>query len=98
DSFAASPNPVGTGQVVSFTVNARVSDGPALFPTISVVLPSGMSFTSCEPNCTPPGTANGGTVSNTFGSDGPSSLSLVVNAQVTAPSGSTLNATASIST
>jgi len=84
---------------MSFTVNAFTAIGPGINPTISIVLPSGVSFSSCSPNCTPPGTSNGGTVTATFQNvAGGTLLSLIVNAQVTAAIGSTLNATASIAT
>lgn len=83
---------------MSIEVTARVSSGPALTPTMSIVLPTGMSFASCQPNCTAPGTANGGTVSNTFANTGPSTFGLIVNVLVTAPSGSTLNVTANVAT
>src|ERR1044072_2688290 len=65
-SLVASPDPVGSGQAVSFTVNAFTPTGPGINPTISIVLPSGVSFSACSPNCTPPGTPNGGTVTANF--------------------------------
>ena len=84
---------------MSFAVNAFTAVGPGINPTISIVLPSGVSFSTCSPNCTPPGTSNGGTVTANFNNVAAgTTLSLIVSAQVTAASGSTLNATASIAT
>jgi alpha-tubulin suppressor-like RCC1 family protein len=58
-----------------------------------------MSFASCQPNCTPPATANGGTVSLTSANAGANeSLGLIVNGLVNAPGGSTLNVTANVTT
>ncbi|HKG81189.1 MAG TPA: NF038122 family metalloprotease, partial [Pyrinomonadaceae bacterium] len=99
ESFVATPNPVGITQYVNFKVSARALNGPALNPTISVVLPFGVTFVGCEPFCVAPGTSDGGTVNANFGDLSPDTLViLVVTARVTAPIGSILPSTATLIT
>src|SRR5215213_4150362 len=78
ESFVATPNPVGTNQYVNFKVSARALNGPALNPTISVVLPFGVTFVGCEPFCVAPGTSDGGTVNANFGGLSPDTLVILV--------------------
>lgn len=99
DSFVAAPGQAAQDQFVNFVVSFRnIGPGPALNTQATIVLPSGLAFAGCSPSCFPPAGANGGTVVGSFGSVSPgASVSFTTTAEVLAPVGSTLNATANVS-
>lgn len=98
-SFFASPDPVPTGQFVDFNVTGRnLGLGIANNTQISIALPSGVSFVSCDPACTPPSGADGGTFTAMFQNIfGAAIATFRVTAKVNVGNGVTLNATANIS-
>jgi alpha-tubulin suppressor-like RCC1 family protein len=99
ESFVASPNPVATTQYVNFVVAGHnLGPGTAISAQLSVLLPAGTSFSSCTPNCSGPGTQNGGTATAFLGNVASgAAINLVVTAKVTASTGAVVSATASIS-
>jgi alpha-tubulin suppressor-like RCC1 family protein len=99
ESFVATPDPVATSQFVTFALTGRnFGPGPAHFPHMSIVLPSGVSFVSCLPGCSPPAVSDGGTAQltlDTIAVNG--SINFSVTAKVNAAAGATLHATANLS-
>jgi len=96
ESFVASPDPVSTTQFVNFVVTARALNGPALSASISIVLPSEVSFLGCNV-CNAPGTPNGGTATSFVENVAQNATkTMIVTARVLAPSGTTLSSTATI--
>jgi uncharacterized repeat protein (TIGR01451 family) len=101
-ALTAAPEPVTSGQTLSFTV-AISNRGPAeaVNSTITLGLPSGTRFLSCVPNtgtCIGPTSTDGGNVVASLGSLTQNAVGgLSVIAQVTAPGGATLSATATAS-
>jgi alpha-tubulin suppressor-like RCC1 family protein len=97
-AFAVSPDPVATGQFIAFVVvGQNLGPGPGFFPTVSVVLPSGVTFLGCSPGCTPPSGSDGGTVQLSLDSVAVGAfVNFSVIGQVTAGSGATLTSTASL--
>ncbi|HET9712998.1 MAG TPA: chitobiase/beta-hexosaminidase C-terminal domain-containing protein, partial [Pyrinomonadaceae bacterium] len=66
---------------------------------VSIALPSGLSFVSCDPACTPPPGADGGTASAMFQNIFATTFATFrVTAKVNAANGTTLTARANIST
>ena len=97
-SFVISPDPVETTQFISFVVSGHNDGpGPAFSTQVSLVLPSGVSFVSCTPVCTPPSGTDGGTVQLTLNTvDVGPAINFSVMAQVTAGNSATLTATANL--
>ncbi|HEX6043240.1 MAG TPA: NF038122 family metalloprotease [Pyrinomonadaceae bacterium] len=98
DSFVISPDPVATTQFISFVVSGKnIGPGPAFSTQASLVLPSGVTFVSCLPGCTPPTGSDGGTVQLMFGTvELGAAINFSVVGQVTAGNGATLTATANL--
>ncbi|HXC71652.1 MAG TPA: NF038122 family metalloprotease [Pyrinomonadaceae bacterium] len=99
NSFSASPDPVPIGESVDFVVVGQ-NLGPSIFNNtqLSIVLPSGVSFVSCDPACTPPAGADGGTATAMFQNIfGGLFANFRVTAKVNAANGTALTATANIS-
>ncbi|HKY20803.1 MAG TPA: hypothetical protein VJM31_06250, partial [Vicinamibacterales bacterium] len=97
--FVGGPDPVPTGELVDFAATGQtIGTGTALNTQISITLPSGVSFVSCTPACSPPAGADGGTASANFGTvSGTFFGTFRVTAKVNAPNGTTLTATANVS-
>jgi len=101
-AFTAAPEPVTSGQQLSFTVLIS-NRGPAdaVNSSITLALPSGTRFLSCVPNtgsCVGPAGTDGGNVVANLGSLTQNAIGgLNVIAQVTAPGGAVISATATAS-
>ncbi|HKZ79229.1 MAG TPA: chitobiase/beta-hexosaminidase C-terminal domain-containing protein, partial [Pyrinomonadaceae bacterium] len=99
--FSAAPNPVTSGQQLTFAITAR-NNGPAEANGVqlSILLPSGTRYISCETSqgfCNGTAQSDGGTVTASFGSLSASmSGSMVVVTEVTASGGATVTSTASL--
>ena len=104
-SIRTTPDPIESGRQLSYIITAtnRSNDQEAEQVTVVNQLPAGVTFVSCTATpgaCTGPPIGATGTVTAQLGRFSPYSISsatITITVQVTAPPGSTLNDTATIS-